>query len=136
MTYKEKKEFLESYLHAEYALQSSLEEYERWKTIGTKVNQIFKTIPGGVSVERSKVEQAAVEMASILESIEAEINAAKTAKAEILAAINKTPRKRHRELLTYRYVRRLSNAQIAEIIGKDLRTVRRVMNTAIYQFNP
>lgn len=136
MTYKEKKEFLESYLHAEYALQASLEEYERWKTIGTKVNQIFKTIPGGVSVERSKVEQAAVEMASILESIEAEINAAKTAKAEILEAINKTPRKRHRELLTYRYVRRLSNAQIAEIIGKDLRTVRRVMNTAIYQFNP
>ena len=139
MTYKEKKAFLSSYIHAENALKASLAEYERWETIGTKVNRIFSAAPGsgsGSTDANGKVERAAVEMASIMEGIQANIDDAKRTKAEVIAAINKVPRMRHRELLRYRYICRMSNTKIAEMIGKDVKTVEKVIKTAIYYFNP
>lgn len=136
MTYKEKKAFLSSYIHAENALKASMEEYERWFTYGTKVNQIFSQVPGCGKDGNGKVEKASLEMASILDGIQADISAAKRTKEEVISAINKVPRMRYRELLRYRYVCRMSNAKIAEMIGKDVKTIERVMRTAIFKFNP
>jgi RNA polymerase sigma factor (sigma-70 family) len=137
MTFKEKKAFLSRYIYAENAIKASMEEYERWAAIGTKVNQIFRDAPTFGSNEiTSKVEQAAIEMASILDGIKAEIDDAKRIKAEVIAAINKVPKLRQRELLRYRYVCRMSNAKIAEILGKDVRTVERALRTAIFKFDP
>ena len=137
MTYKEKKAFLSSYIRAENALKASMEEYERWFALGTRVNQIFSEAPvGGSGDGNGKVEKASVEMASILEGIQADISAARRTKEEVITAINNIPRLRHREFLRYRYICRMSNAKIAEMIGKDVKTVERVMRTAIYKFNP
>jgi DNA-directed RNA polymerase specialized sigma24 family protein len=137
VTYKEKKAFLSSYIRAENALNSTLMEYERWKTIGTKVNQVLSAVPGSGSREdQSKVEKAAIEMASILDGIQAEIEDAKSKKAEVINAINKGPKLRHRELLRYRYICRMSNARIADMLGKDVRTIERAMRTAIFKFDP
>ena len=136
MTFKEKKIFLSRYIYAENAIKASVEEYQRWEAIGTKVNQMFSDAPRFGSDVSSKVEQAAIEMASILDGIKAEIDDAKRIKAEVIAAINKVPKLRQRELLRYRYVCRMSNAKIAEVLGKDVRTIERAMRTAIFKFDP
>lgn len=136
MTYREKKSFLASYIRAENALRASLEEYERWETIGTKVNQVLSATPGAGGDSCGKVERAAMEMASIMEGIEADISSAKRTKQEILDAINTIPQLRYRDILKYRYICRLSNEKIAEMIGKDVKTLEKVMRSAIHQFNP
>lgn len=136
MTIKEKKTFLASYIRAENALQASLEEYRRWETIGEKVNQVLKAVPGGAGGNDSKVERAAIEMALIMDGIQDNITEARQAKQLVIDAINSVPRLRHREILRYRYICRMSNEKIAEMIGKDVRTVYRIMKCAIYNFNP
>ncbi len=136
MTYKEKKEFLSGYLIAERSLRSSLMEYERWEAIGTKVNRALSMAPCKSDDDKSKVEKAAIEMASLLDGIRAEIQEAEQTKVKIIEAINKMPKARYRELLRYRFIGKMSYEKIAEMLGKDTRTVKRVMESAISNFNP
>lgn len=136
MTYREKKAFLASYIRAENALRASLEEYERWKTYATKVNQIFNPAPGAGGDGSGKVERGAIEMASIMEGIEADLSSARRTKQDVLEAIKKVPQLRYQELLRYRYICRMSNDKIAEMIGKDVKTLEKVMRTAIRQVEP
>ena len=132
MTIREKKHFLSGYIRAQNAIEGDLEEMERWMTIGTKVNQTysFATVAGGDT--KSKVERAAVEIQTIIEGISEDIARAEEQKKAVICAINAKCRyQRQREMLLYRYVKRLSDARIAVILGKDVKTVQRCINQAI-----
>jgi RNA polymerase sigma factor (sigma-70 family) len=136
VTYREKKAFLASYIVAENAIRASLLEYERWQAIGTKVNQVLSMVPIGSSEDKSKVEMAAIEMASVIDRIREEIDEANRKKEMVSNAINKMTRVYHRELLRYRYIGRMSNDKIADMLGKDAKTIEKTIRTAIYNFNP
>lgn len=134
MTYREKKAFLAGYIVAQKNIESAMSEVEWWETWGSKVNQALKMGPGGSgsSATGGRVEKAAVEIASILEKIRQELKEIEEERDKVLNAINtKCRRSRQRDLLYMRYIRRMSNERIACVIGKDVKTVQKVIRQAI-----
>jgi len=135
MTYKEKREFLNGYAEAKMEIIGALSEIERWEAVGAKMNQVLEYRPGGNNLSnenKSRVEQAAVEVMTIIEKIRPEIDEAEEKKRNILNAIEKHSRyRRQRNLLFWKYIRMMSNDEIAAAIGKDLRTVRHALRKAI-----
>ena len=71
-------------------------------------------------------------MAEILQKIDDEIKTAESLRDDIQKAIkSKCSKERYRELLEYRYINGMPLRAIADIIEKDERTARRVLNSAI-----
>lgn len=112
----------------------ALSEIERWETVGAKANQVLEYRPGGAisGDAKSRVEQAAVEVVSIIEKILDEIEEAERQKQIVLDVIEKRTRyRRQRNLLYWKFVRMMGNDEIAAAIGKDLKTVQRILRKAI-----
>jgi DNA-directed RNA polymerase specialized sigma24 family protein len=138
MTMKEKKEYLSGYIRAQNEITAAMCEIRHLEDIATKVNQVLEYRPfgGNTNDNKSKVEEAAVEIQSMIERIRPYVMSMERTKQEITNVINsKSKYKRQRLLLIWRYTRRMSDAEIAVAIGKDVRTVQRAMRKAIYDLN-
>lgn len=132
MTYKEKKEFLSGYLWAQGDIIGAKKEIEFWESVGMRMNSSLELVPVNMSGGRSKVENAAVKVVSIIEGIQKEMEDAETRKAAILEVINtKTKYRRQRNLLYWRFIRHMKYDEIAAVIGKDIKTVQRIVKKAV-----
>lgn len=134
MNYQEKVVFLMGYSRSIARIRAFQAEYEKWETIGSKITQSYSPTPGG-SGNTSKVERAAIEMAKVKDKINSEIVKSSVQRDKVLEAIEKIEKQRYADLLTYRYVNCLTVDRIAQIIGKDTRTVSKVIKTAIKQLD-
>ena len=131
MTYSEKKDYLNRYANLIHKISGLSSEYHRLQDLGERINQQYSAAPGG-SGKEGKVEKAGMGMADITAQISQEIQAATTARDEIInTIITKTARYRHADILTMRYIHMMPIAKIAETYGKDTRTIGRALKEAI-----
>ena len=132
MNFREKVEYLSTYQSIVAKIAGNLKEYERWLVIGSKCTQMIQQDEGHGSGGEKRIENAAIMMAEISKAIDSETKKAIRDRDEILACIAKKSRnKRYSELLEMRFVKVMSNYEIAEAINKNLRTEQRAMHKAI-----
>lgn len=130
MQNREKHAYLSQYKYVLQDIKALLEEYERIKTIATHITQTITPTPGG-SGNDSKLERCAIEMAEISAKLEKRINSMTDTKDEIEAKIAAVKGKRYQQVLRYRYISGMTNAQIAELTDKSDRQISRIMRKAL-----
>lgn len=137
MTYKQKVEYLSTYRFEVAKIASCASEYEKWMTIGTKVNKALTADDaqnGGAagSPEGNKVEKSAIEMARIAKIIEAEMQAAEENRLKIMETIKtKSKNRRYALLLEMRYVDGKSIGKIARELEKSYKHVSHLISRAV-----
>lgn len=135
MNYKQKVEYLSTYRFEVAKIESCVGEYNRWMTIGTKVNRApSQDDSGGVgqSDGTGKVERAAVEMARLASVIESEMIQAMRNRDEIMRTIRtKSKNRRYALLLEMRYVDGKSINKISRSLEKSYKHVIDLVNKAV-----
>ena len=132
MNFREKVEYLSTYQSIVAKIAGNLKEYERWLVIGSKCTQMIQQDEGHGSGGEKRIENAAIMMAEISKAIDAETQKAIRDRDEIERCISdKSKYRRYAELLEMRFIKGMSNYEIANSINKNVRTVRKVMRKAI-----
>lgn len=134
MNYKQKVEYLSTYRFEVAKIESCVAEYNRWMTIGTKVNRAPSQDDsgGGQSDGTGKVERAAVEMARLASVIESEMIQAMRNRDEIMKTIRtKSKNRRYALLLEMRYVDGKSINKISRSLEKSYKHVIDLVNKAV-----
>lgn len=136
MTEKEKNEIKKAWL-AEYResinrIKALLEELQRWKDIAERVNQSLNPAPpsGGGS---DKIGRAAVMIADLQRSIEAEIQEAEEKRTSRIKSIESIRNTRYRTVLRMYYISGMSFFKISCVLGKSERNIQDIHKKAIKQ---
>lgn len=132
MDFKQKHNYLMGYRRKMAQIESDTVEYERWVTIGAKMTQAFNAAPPSSCGSSSRVEKSGIELMEIYDKLQREIQEALRCRDRIRKVINERAKKpRYAELLRWRYISGMTNAKIAEMIGKSEKTVSHAMVRAI-----
>lgn len=128
--YQRKYDRLNSYQELQHQINGLTNELTKWAAIGTNIAQKYEQGFGGGDCD-SKTERGGTGLAVIQAQIKAELSQAINNRDSVLKAIAKATKKRHKAILTYKFVNGMSNSQIADMIGKDIRNVRRAVHSAV-----
>ena len=136
MTEKEKNEikkaWLSGYRESMNRIKALSEELQRWKDIAERVNQSLNPAPpsGGGS---DKIGRAAVMIADLQRSIEAEIQEAEEKRTARIKSIESIRNTRYRTVLRMYYISGMSFFKISCILGKSERNIQDIHKKAIRQ---
>lgn len=126
--YERKKEILTRYIFLQKRICGYGEELAKWTSIGTKINQSYHEGIGTVSND-SKPEISGINLAEIKKKIIKDIEYCVIERNKIKNAIDTAP-KRYSDVLIFRYVNGMKTREIAGIMNKDERSVRRIIKDA------
>lgn len=131
MTYKEKKETLESYNSAMRRIVCLQRELEQWHTIATGITQKLSPVIVNTNENNSKVENCAIKCAEIEKAICSEIAQAEQDRNRVSKIINNVNDIRKRDLLTMRYINNVSVRKIAILYDVDENSIYKQLRRTI-----
>lgn len=131
MTYKQKKKFLETYIHSRHRLVGLAFQLEEWETIATKTTKTLSPIIVQSSGNGQKMEDYVIRINQIKEKINDEIIKNQEYQEKVQSVIDRIRDSRKRELLELRYIHGLPVWKIAIEWEKTDRDIYYLLNTAI-----
>lgn len=133
MNYKQKVEYLSTYRFEVAKIESCVVEYNKWMTMGTKVNKaLTQDNLGTGGASSNKVEKSAIEMARLAKIIEQEMTDSMRNRDEIMRTIRtKAKNRRYALLLEMRYVDGKSVGKISREIDKSYKHVSHLLANAV-----
>lgn len=131
MTYNEKKRYLEGYVYSMRRVKSLCRELEEWQTIATNITQKITPVTVKNHDNRSKIEDCAIRIAGIEETLIEEIKQAEYNKTTIAAAIESIKNPRRREIIEMRYVHAIPVSKIATEFNKGEDNIYKIIRKTI-----
>lgn len=131
MTYREKKEYLASYIESQHKILALQNELEEWRTIATNITQKITPVIVNTNEVSSKVERCAIKCAEIQEQIVDEIALAEYNRIKIKATIMAIKDSRRRSILEMRYLGNMPVKTIARKMDKDTDNIYKMIRTGI-----
>lgn len=131
MTYKEKKERLESYIRSVRRINALAIELEQWRTIATGITQKISPVIVNTNEVNSKVERCAIKCSEIEQTILEEMAQAEYDRQITKTMIDNIKDSRKRELLTMRYINGASVRKIAIIYNADENNIYKQLRRTI-----
>lgn len=135
MTYKEKKDRLESYTRAMRRIEGLEIELEKWQTIATGITQKLSPVIVNTNENNSKVERCAIKCAEIQSLIDEEICQAEYEREMARVLIENIKDSRKRELLVLRYINGATVRQIAIIYDTDENNIYKQLRRTIQRID-
>ena len=131
MTYNEKKRYLEGYIYSVRKIKSLQRDLEQWETIATKMSQKLTQTPVKSNASRSKIEECAIRIAGIEQSLIDEIRDAEEKKNAIAGSITSIRNPRRREIIEMRYVHNVPVCEIALDFNKGEDNIYKIIRKTI-----
>lgn len=131
MTYNEKKRFLEGYVYSMRRVKSLLRELEEWQTIATNITQKITPVTVKNHDSRSRIEDCAIRIAGIEQTLIEEIEQAEYNKKTIEDSIDAIKNPRRREIIEMRYVHAIPVSKIASDFNKGEDNIYKIIRKTI-----
>lgn len=135
MTYNEKKRFLEQYICSVRRVKSLCRVLEEWQTIATNITQKLSQTNIHTNGSKSKIEDCAIRIAGIEDSLIEEIEQAEYNRRLIADSIESIKNPRRREIIEMRYVNAIPVSEIAASFNKGEDNIYKIIRKTIKQMD-
>lgn len=131
MTYRQKRDLLNSYRSTVFKIKGLQRELEEWQTISTNITQKINPVMAHSNKTGSKLESDAIRVVEIENKIRQELNAAIDTRDSVRSIINSIKDTRKRDILTLRYVNGIPVKEIARSRNVAEQNIHKIIKRSI-----
>lgn len=135
MTYKEKRELLNSYRSSVVRIKGLQRELEEWETIATNITRKIKPVMVHSSKTGSKLESDAIKILEIETQLNQELNSIIQTRTSVNDIINTVRDTRKRDILTLRYINGIPVREIARNRNVAEQNIHKIIKRTIQSIN-
>ena len=135
MTYKEKRELLNSYRSSVIRIKGLQRELGEWEAIANNITQKIKPVMVNSSKTGSKLESDAIKILEIETQLNQELNAIIQTRTSVNDIINTVRDTRKRDILTLRYINGIPVREIARNRNVAEQNIHKIIKRTIQSIN-